>query len=967
MYKKVAILSFLINIVFTSSVLSLPLEGVGGGTSVAGLFPLENSGRLVWNFNSGWRFHLGDVAGAEARDFDDQSWEVVATPHTVQLMPAEASGCRNYQGVAWYRKHFKLPKECQGRDVTLHFEAIMGKQTFYVNGQQVQYHEGGYLPITIPLSSLGLTVGDDLVVAVKADNSDDKTYPPGKTQLTLDFAYHGGIYRDVWLIAKQKVAITDALEENKVAGGGIFVHYANISDKSADVYVNTEVRNNDSRPHTVTIENVLSSPSPVGRGTASASTTSSPSPVDRGIASVSKLTLRPGEARTVTQHIKVKNPRLWSPESPTLYNICTRIREGKTSLDGGITRIGIRSFEFVRTDDPQGRQPGFYLNGHRYHQLVGANRHQDFAYVGNALPNSQQWRDAKRLRDAGFTIIRTAHYPQDPSFMDACDELGLFIIVATPGWQYWNKMEGWADKVQQNTRLIIRRDRNHPSVLMWEPILNETRFPEQFALDALQITKDEYPYPYRPVAAADMHSAGVMDHYDVVYGWPGDDFKAQSVLSSSADSKAQSVLPSSADSKAQSVLSSSAGQPSAPKQCIFTREFGELVDDWYAHNNLNRASRSWGERPMLTQALSLWRSTDELYKTTGQFIGGCQWHPFDHQRGYHPDPYWGGIYDAFRQPKTARSMFAAVLSSPVNGGTAAVNTTAVTTPLVSIAHEMTQFSDRDVTVFSNCDSVRLTMYNGEHCWTLPVRHGSPYGAADGESAHAPSQPVVFKDAWDFFEARNHSYTQKSWQSVKMVAEGIIGGRVVCKDEKMPSRRSTKLRLRADELGKPLVADGSDFIVVVCEVTDDLGHVRRLAKENIRLTVEGEGVVIGDAAINANPRAVEWGSAPVLIRSTRQAGKIRIKAEVQFPGTHAPTPVELEIESVPASDAFCDGVDGQVGTPGINGQEGSPRQVHSARPSHESPQPRGTRQLSDAEKARLLQEVEAQQADFGIQK
>ena len=97
-------------------------------TSVAGLFPLDNSGRLVWNFNAGWRFHLGDVAGAEAKDFNDQSWEVVSTPHTVQLMPAEASGCRNYQGIAWYRKHFRLPKECAGRDVTLHFEAIMGNR-----------------------------------------------------------------------------------------------------------------------------------------------------------------------------------------------------------------------------------------------------------------------------------------------------------------------------------------------------------------------------------------------------------------------------------------------------------------------------------------------------------------------------------------------------------------------------------------------------------------------------------------------------------------------------------------------------------------------------------------------------------------------------------------------------------------------------------------------------------------------
>jgi len=152
-------------------------------------------------------------------------------------MPAEASGCRNYQGIAWYRKHFTMPKECQGRDVTLYFEAIMGKQTIYVNGQKVKEHEGGYLPFSISLA--GCSVGDDIIIAIKADNSDDKNYPPGKKQMTLDFAYHGGIYRDVWLIAKNKVAITDVNEENKVAGGGLFVHYANISEKSAEVFITT--------------------------------------------------------------------------------------------------------------------------------------------------------------------------------------------------------------------------------------------------------------------------------------------------------------------------------------------------------------------------------------------------------------------------------------------------------------------------------------------------------------------------------------------------------------------------------------------------------------------------------------------------------------------------------------------------------------------------------------------------------
>ena len=340
-----------------------------------------------------------------------------------------------------------------------------------------------------------------------------------------------------------------------------------------------------------------------------------------------------------------------------------------------------------------------------------------------------------------------------------------------------------------------------------------------------------------------------------------------------------------------------------------------------------------------------------MYRTTGQFIGGAQWHPFDHQRGYHPDPYWGGIYDAFRQPKTAFYMFAA--QNPA-------------TPFVHIGHEMTQFSDADVTVFSNCDSVRLSIYDGEKSWTLPVKgikdsklaNSTPDFAAINANYH---QPVTFKNVWDFWEARNYSYTQKNWQKVNMKAEGIIDGKVVCEDVRMPSRRSTKLRLRLDQptqgigtlTDKPLVADGSDFVVVICEVTDDSGHVRRLAKENIVFSVEGEGEIIGDASINANPRAVEWGSAPVLIRSTRKAGKIKIHAEVQFPGTHAPTPADLEIESVPYTGQFLLGTTNCGSRSEIQKKSGVSRVNVS--------------ELTDEQKAKLLQEVQDQQADFGIEK
>ena len=122
--------------------------------SVAGLFPLANSGRVVYNFNDGWRFCLGDVMGAEAVGFDDSRWDVVCAPHTVRLEPADVSGCRNYQGACWYRKRFVVPADLQGKEVSVHFEAIMGKQSFYVNGQFFKEHFWGYLPVTLRLSEL---------------------------------------------------------------------------------------------------------------------------------------------------------------------------------------------------------------------------------------------------------------------------------------------------------------------------------------------------------------------------------------------------------------------------------------------------------------------------------------------------------------------------------------------------------------------------------------------------------------------------------------------------------------------------------------------------------------------------------------------------------------------------------------------------------------------------------------------
>ncbi|MDL2230673.1 glycoside hydrolase family 2, partial [Alistipes sp. OttesenSCG-928-L06] len=843
-------------------------------TSVAGFYPLEGSGRSVFNFNVGWHFHKGDAAGAEAVDFDDSSWTVVAAPHTPELVPAEASGGRTYQGVVWYRKHYTLDPALAGKRVTVYFEAVMGKKQVFVNGKPVLEHFGGYLPFSIELSELGVEPGKEFVLAVRADNSDDKTYPPGKPQNLLDFTYHGGIYRDVWMIATDPVHITDANKAGRVAGGGVFVHYDNISAARANVYVDTEVKNTDSRRRVVKVETVLRD----GAGVE----------VGRRLSSVS---LAAGESRQVKHPITVSNPKLWEPDAPHLYKVETRVLMGNRSLDGGITRVGIRKLEFRGTE-------GFFLNGRYFGQLIGTNRHQDFAYVGNASPNSQQWRDAKLIRDAGCRIIRSAHYPQDPAFMDACDELGIFIIVATPGWQFWNKDEVFVNRVYDDVRNMIRRDRNHPSVIWWEPVLNETPYPQDFMLGTRQATQEEYPYPGCFMVGDSKHGnrqTGVAEHYEVLYGWPADEGKF--------------------------------------RQPIFTREFGEMVDDWYAHNTPNRAARYWGEGAQVAQALSLAKSYDAMYETTGQFIGGAQWHSFDHQRGYHPDTYYGGLWDVFRQPKYASYMFRSQIAPDVQ------HPFAQTGPMVFIAHEITPFSESDVVVFSNCDSVRLTVYEDENrVFTLPVVR---------EKGHMPYQPVVFKDVYQFMDLRQLTYVRKTPEKVSFVAEGIIDGKVVCTEKKMPSRRADKLSLRVDHQGQALVADGSDFAVVVCEVTDMDGHVRRLAKDRILFTVEGEGRIIGDASIGANPREVEFGSAPVLVRSTTKPGKIKVTARVMFEGYNAPQSVSVEFDSVAPEYPLA--------------YTYEPRAVGA---TDEVSGKSLDEKVSEEERQRQLKQVEQQQVEFG---
>ena len=800
--------------------------------STAGFFRLDNSGREVYSMNPAWRFHKGAMEGAETKEFNDKDWTVVSLPDGIEYLPTEASGCINYQGEVWYRKHFTPDAVLKGKKLFLHFEAIMGKSKVFVNGKLLTEHFGGYLPVIADMTDV-LDWNGDNVIAVWADNSDDPSYPPGKAQDVLDYTYFGGIYRDCWLIAHNNVFITDPNYENEVAGGGLFVAFGKVSDALAEVQLKIHVRNATKNPFSGRVEYMLLQPD----GTEVARLSD-------------KIQVKVGRATTVSDRMPVKQPMLWTPSTPTLYNLLVRVldKEGNV-IDGYRRRIGIRSIEF------KGKN-GFYLNGRPYGKpLIGANRHQDFAVVGNAVANSIHWRDAKKLKDVGMEIIRNAHCPQDPAFMDACDELGLFVIVNTPGWQFWNDAPEFAQRVYSDIRNVVRRDRNHPSVWLWEPILNETWYPADFAKNTRDIVDAEYPYPYC-YSGSDSEARG-HENFPVYFAHPANMQDASKEID--------------------------------PTKTYFTREWGDNVDDWSSHNSPSRVARNWGEQPMRVQAQHYAcpyypvTSYDVLYKQSPQHVGGCLWHSFDHQRGYHPDPFYGGLMDVFRQPKYSYYMFMAQRPAVKNDRNAGSG------PMVYIAHEMTPFSGKDVTVYSNCDEVRLTFNKGGKTYTYKKDKNRP---------GMPSPVITFPDVYDFMVDKAFSRTQKQ-DDVYLLAEGLIDGKVVATHKVVPARRPEKILLWMDNEGTDLKADGSDFVTVVAAVADKNGNIKRLNNYNIRFSIEGEGRLLGGPGVLANPVPVKWGTAPVLVQSTLKPGKIRITASVLFEGSQMPISGELEFESKPS--------------------------------------------------------------------
>lgn len=809
---------------FTTALLCAAFTGIlaSATTFAAG----DEPPRERLNFNQGWKFLRKNAPEAVNPAYpikDLERWESVDLPHTVRVEPYTSSS-KNYQGPATYVKRFPSQADWKGKKVSLEFEGVMGVTDVWVNGHHLAAKQaaatgknsnyGGYLPFVLDVTEVLKTDGTENVVTVVADNSDNPLVPPGKPQKNLDFAYFGGIYRNVWLNVTENVHVTSAIEEEIPGGGGIVVEYPSVSRERATVDVKTHVRNEGSKETTVVVKQELLDADKKVVGQASSSPTTIPA----------------NEARTVECSLAVEHPNLWSIETPYLHTLATTVLRNGTPVDRVETRIGIRTIRLTK-------EKGLEINGEPAGLLSGVNRHQEYAYIGCALPDSLHRRDAIKFKNAGINAVRTGHYPHAPAFLAACDELGILVEEPTPGWQWCPADPLFRTRVTQNIQQMIRRDRNHPSILTYEVSLNETHPENEEAFNKLSadVAKAEKP--------------------GVIYalGSGGQLFDSTTGVNAS-----------------------------------WAREYGDYM--WAQSGDFKGSGRTersadffypGGESRMVKQARErMWEGGGQGYflgmiasqRSNPLHLGGSQWTGIDHNRGYSVHGAACGMLDLLRIPKFVYHLYASQRSV----GKA---------PMVFIASNWTEkaplfdkvttldFSQgtdalRNVDVYSNAKKVRLSVIvNGEVKWTK-TQEPSVFQANNISTSLMKSPPFLFTDV--------------PYHKGTLRAEGLDAeGKVIAEHSVTTAGAPAKIVLKPDFEGIDLVADGSDILTVRAHVTDAQGNVCPDASNEITFSVKNGRIPgDGDRRVGINPVKAVAGIIAVPVQSTRTPGDVVIEAKAE---------------------------------------------------------------------------------------
>lgn len=767
---------------------------------------------LVDSFCNGWQFIRADEPDASSPSFDDSKWETVTLPHTARV-EALVAGKENpqWQGICWYRKAFDLPADAGNKTVVLRFDGAMNSAEIWVNGQSAGKFMGGYLPYVMDISKL-VRPGGKNTVAVRLDNRDNPITGP-KPLVDLDFNLYGGLHRKAHLIIKDKLHITDPILANKIASGGVFVTFPEVSKDAATVKVQTHIMNADATARGFVLKTTLLDAK--GKNVASSDSTSEQ--------------LTAGADREIVQELHVANPKLWSPNSPSLYHVRSELVEKGRAVDTEQTRIGIRRIEIT--------QDSFRINGEKMF-LRGANRHQEYPYLGNALPDDAQYRDARKIKEAGFDYIRLSHYPQSPAFMDACDELGLVVMNCLMGWQYFGKDPAFAGLKLRECRELIRRDRNHPCVVMWEVSLNESDMPETFIAKTHAITHEEYP-------GDQCYTSGWTKGYDVF-------MQARQHGGCIKITDRPCVVSEYGDWE------------------YFAQNAGLEQHKWKDLQPVERNSRQLrgdGEVRLLQQAMNFQEAHNDNLKTTA--FADSIWVMYDYNRGYADDIESSGVMDIFRLPKFGHWFFRSqrdanemVAGQPVG-------------PVVFIANYWTPDSPREVRVFSNCEEVALHL-NGK----LIERRRPDTSRTSTRLKHAP-----------------FTFNIERFEPGTLRAVGYIGGREVAKYELHTPGDPVEMTLRFETSDRPFAANGKDAVFCHANLRDKESTVVPVAETVVFFGTTGQSSLIG-----SNPILSEAGTATILLESdtakprcavyaiclTKEQDQTRILSAAASPGD-APAP------------------------------------------------------------------------------
>ena len=392
--------------------------------------------RVVYTINDGWKFTKGSPFEAQLTGCDDSSWETVNIPHTWNDKDADDETPGFYRGPVWYRKQLFIDKSQEGRRAVIYFEGANQEVRFYLNGQFVGEHKGGYTRFCFDITP-HLPYGQENLFAIYVNNVYNPNIPP----LSADFTFFGGIYRDVYLQFMNPVHIA----ANDYASSGVYIRTPEVNNSAASVEITTLLTNDMSQPTEIRVENII---------------------CDADGKEVKKtqaeVKLAAGETKTdISKKIKIDSPRLWDIDDPYRYMVYTRILDKRkgTLLDEVVNPLGLRWFKFDS-------EKGFFLNG-KGRKLIGTARHQDYFQKGNALRDELHVQDVLLLKEMGGNYLRVSHYPQDPVIMEMCDKLGIVTSVEIPVVNAVTETEEFLHNSVEMAKEMVRQDFNRPSVMIW--------------------------------------------------------------------------------------------------------------------------------------------------------------------------------------------------------------------------------------------------------------------------------------------------------------------------------------------------------------------------------------------------------------------------------------------------------------------------------------------------------------------